>query len=128
MSLHEHEHEHEHEHGPGHDHGEEHGHSHTHTHSHAHAHEHDSGDEFRRTLEVRQSLLAKNDRLAERNRGFFQARGLLVLNVVSSPGSGKTLLLQETLRGLASRLKAGVIVGTWRRTTTRSDCALPARR
>jgi hydrogenase nickel incorporation protein HypB len=62
-------------------------------------------------LEVRQSLLAKNDRLAERNRGFFQARGLLVLNVVSSPGSGKTLLLQETLRGLASRLRAGVIVG-----------------
>jgi hydrogenase nickel incorporation protein HypB len=62
-------------------------------------------------LEVRESILANNDRLAERNRGFFRARGLLVLNVVSSPGSGKTLLLQATLRALAPRLKVGVIVG-----------------
>jgi hydrogenase nickel incorporation protein HypB len=58
---------------------------------------------------VRQAILAKNDRLAERNRGFFQARGLLVLNVLSSPGSGKTTLLRETLRSL--KAKAGVIVG-----------------
>jgi hydrogenase nickel incorporation protein HypB len=65
----------------------------------------------RRTLEVRQSILAKNDRLAERNRGFFHARGLLVLNVLSSPGSGKTTFLRETIRSLAKKLKAGVIVG-----------------
>lgn len=114
--THEHEHEHEHEHGPGHHHGEGHDHAHTHAHAHTHthdafeAHEHGSG-EARRTLEVHQSILAKNDRLAERNRGFFRARGLLVLNVVSSPGSGKTQFLKETLRGLAPRLKAGVIVG-----------------
>ncbi len=104
---HEHEHEHEHEHGPGHHHHEEHSHSHTHSHEHAG----DEHPENRRTLDVRQSILAKNDRLAERNRGFFHARGLLVVNVLSSPGSGKTLLLEQTLHGLARRLKAGVIVG-----------------
>jgi len=65
----------------------------------------------RRVLEVRQAILEKNDRLAERNRGFFQAHGLLVLNVLSSPGSGKTTLLQKTIELLSPRLKAGVIVG-----------------
>ena len=49
--------------------------------------------------------------MAERNRGFFHARGLLVLNVLSSPGSGKTTFLHETLRSFKGRLKAGVIVG-----------------
>ncbi len=49
--------------------------------------------------------------MAERNRGFFHARGLLVLNVLSSPGSGKTTFLRETLRRLGPQRKAGVIVG-----------------
>lgn len=62
-------------------------------------------------MEVRQAILDKNDRQAERNRGFFHARGWLVLNVLSSPGSGKTTLLRETIRALGTRLKAGVIVG-----------------
>jgi hydrogenase nickel incorporation protein HypB len=62
-------------------------------------------------VEVRRAILEKNDRLAERNRGFFQARGLLVLNVLSSPGSGKTTLIGETMRALGQRLKTGVIVG-----------------
>jgi hydrogenase nickel incorporation protein HypB len=60
---------------------------------------------------VRQAILEKNDRLAERNRGFFHARGLLVLNVLSSPGSGKTTFILETVRALGKRLKTGVIVG-----------------
>ena len=64
-----------------------------------------------RVLEVRQAILEKNDRLAERNRGFFHARGLLVLNVLSSPGSGKTTFIRETIRALGKRLKTGVIVG-----------------
>jgi hydrogenase nickel incorporation protein HypB len=62
-------------------------------------------------LEVRQAILEKNDRLAERNRGFFHAHGLLVLNVLSSPGSGKTTFIRETVRLLGKRLKTGVIVG-----------------
>jgi hydrogenase nickel incorporation protein HypB len=60
---------------------------------------------------LRRSILEKNDRIAERNRGFFRGRGLLSLNVLSSPGSGKTTLLRETIKALSTRLKAGVIVG-----------------
>jgi hydrogenase nickel incorporation protein HypB len=56
-------------------------------------------------------LLEKNDRIAERNRGFFQAKKLLVLNVVSAPGSGKTTLIRETAARLAGRLRVGVITG-----------------
>jgi hydrogenase nickel incorporation protein HypB len=60
---------------------------------------------------VRQAILGKNDRLAERNRGFFRARGLLVLNFLSSPGSGKTTFIRESVRKLGPELKTGVIVG-----------------
>ena len=55
--------------------------------------------------------MEKNDRLAERNRGFFRAKKLLVLNIVSSPGSGKTTFIRETAAKLAGRLRLGVIVG-----------------
>jgi len=111
---HEHNHGHAHEHGPGHHHDHDHTHPHAHPHSHGdaeHEHIHETKGEGRRTVEVRQALLDKNDRLAERNRGFFRARGLLVLNVLSSPGSGKTAFLLETIRALGKQLKAGVIVG-----------------
>ncbi|HTI97685.1 MAG TPA: hydrogenase nickel incorporation protein HypB [Dongiaceae bacterium] len=62
-------------------------------------------------MSIGKSLLEKNDRLAERNRGFFKAKNLLVLNVVSSPGSGKTTFIRETAIKLAGRLRLGVIVG-----------------
>ena len=116
--THEHEHEHEHKHGPGHHHGHDHENPHAHSHTHAHSHDeadhghaHGEGGEARRTVEVRRAILDKNDRLAERNRGFFRARGLLVLNVLSSPGSGKTTFIGESIRKLAPDLKTGVIVG-----------------
>ena len=66
-------------------HHNDHGHDHDHTHSHGEAgHDHSHGDAVgqHRVLEVRQAILEKNDRLAERNRGFFHARGVLVLNVL----------------------------------------------
>jgi hydrogenase nickel incorporation protein HypB len=63
------------------------------------------------TVNVNRSLMEKNDRLAERNRGFFQAKKLLVLNVLSSPGSGKTTFIRETAAQLAGTLRVGVIVG-----------------
>jgi hydrogenase nickel incorporation protein HypB len=56
-------------------------------------------------------MLEKNERLAERNRGLFHGKGLLVLNVLSSPGSGKTTFIRETAIGLKGRLRVGVIVG-----------------
>lgn len=90
-----------------------HAHGDHHHHGHSHSHEHTAaGDgEAARTVSVQRSLLEKNDRLAERNRGFFEAKRLLVLNVLSSPGSGKTTLIQKTAEGLKGRLRLGVIVG-----------------
>ena len=113
---HEHSHDHEHEHGPGEHHGHDHPHPHAHPHAHSHGeadheHTHEADGEARRTVEVRRAILDKNDRLAERNRGFFHARGLLVLNFLSSPGSGKTTFIRESVRKLGPDLKAGVIVG-----------------
>jgi len=60
---------------------------------------------------VNESIFAANGRIAERNRGFFKALGLLTLNVVSSPGSGKTALLQKTIERLQPATRVGVIVG-----------------
>jgi hydrogenase nickel incorporation protein HypB len=113
---HEHAHDHDHDHGPGHHHDQAHPHTHPHNHPHSHdepehEHAHAAGDEPRRTVEVRRAILDKNDRLAERNRGFFRARGLLVLNFLSSPGSGKTTFIRESVRKLGPDLKTGVIVG-----------------
>jgi len=114
--AHEHGHDHEHEHGPGDHHGHDHPHAHSHPHAHTHSHEgaeheHAAEAEGRRTVEVRRAILDRNDRLAERNRGFFHGRGLLVLNFLSSPGSGKTTFIRESVRKLGPELKAGVIVG-----------------
>jgi hydrogenase nickel incorporation protein HypB len=60
---------------------------------------------------MNQPILAANDRVAERNRGYFKALGVLVMNVVSSPGSGKTTLIQQTVTRLGAKLRTGVIVG-----------------
>jgi len=109
ISAHHHDHDHDHDHG--HKHGHDHHHDHDHDHPHSHTHSHGDATGQHRVLEVRQAILEKNDRLAERNRGFFHARGLLVLNVLSSPGSGKTTFIRETVRRLGERLKTGVIVG-----------------
>ncbi|WP_343230183.1 hydrogenase nickel incorporation protein HypB [uncultured Akkermansia sp.] len=62
-------------------------------------------------MDVHVPVLDANDRLAERNRGFFAAKNLLVINIFSSPGSGKTSLLQKTAEMLRGRVRMGVIVG-----------------
>ena len=62
-------------------------------------------------MDVHVPVLDANDRLAERNRGFFAAKNLLVINVFSSPGSGKTSLLQKTAEMLRGRVRMGAIVG-----------------
>jgi hydrogenase nickel incorporation protein HypB len=65
-----------------------------------------------RILEIRQAVLDKNDRLARELRSHFVAAGLLAVNLVSSPGAGKTALLEETLRRLQARgWYAAAIVG-----------------
>ena len=65
-----------------------------------------------RLLEIRQGVLHKNDRLAQDLRATFAASGLFVVNLVSGPGSGKTALLERTLRQLLARnLNAAALVG-----------------
>jgi len=99
--AHDHHHDHEHDH---HDHG--------HSHKHNHEHAHDPHDDIQvQEVEVNTPIFAANDRIAERNRGFFAAHDLFVANIVSSPGSGKTTLLARTIELLAPDLRTGVIVG-----------------
>jgi len=94
-------HEHGHDHAPG----SNHSHAHDHGHHHVPDHSHDLPTApFK--LDLNRSLLEKNDRFAERNRGYFQAKKLLVLNVVSSPGTGKTTFIRETAARLKGRIRS----------------------
>jgi len=61
------------------------------------------------SLEI--DILAKNNRLAADNRRFFREKGIFALNLVSSPGSGKTTILERTLRYLSPMLRCAVIEG-----------------
>jgi hydrogenase nickel incorporation protein HypB len=65
----------------------------------------------RRVIPLARPILDRNDRLAVAQRAFFRSRGILALNVVSSPGAGKTTLIRETLSRLQGRLKSAVVVG-----------------
>jgi hydrogenase nickel incorporation protein HypB len=62
-------------------------------------------------VEIETALLAKNDHLAGHNRTWLADRGVVVLNVMSSPGSGKTSLLCRTIAELAPTRPVGVIEG-----------------
>ncbi len=87
------------------------GHSHDHEHhDHSH-HHHDHDHSHGAVVTLEQQILAKNNLLAERNRGWFAGRGILALNLMSSPGAGKTTLLERTIRDLGSALAIGVIEG-----------------
>jgi|SRR5579871_928703 len=63
------------------------------------------------TVEIGEAILGRNAELAAQNRSRFQDAGLRVINIVSSPGSGKTALLERTLIDLYPRIGMGVIVG-----------------
>ncbi len=64
-----------------------------------------------RAVILRHKVLAKNDALAERNRDWLRRRGILAVNLMSSPGAGKTTLLERTARELAGQLVMSVIEG-----------------
>jgi hydrogenase nickel incorporation protein HypB len=82
-----------------------------HFHPHDHSHSHHPSPAPERLLAITQSILSKNDRLAERNRGYFQAKKVYVLNLLSSPGAGKTSFIERTLRDCQARHPMAVIVG-----------------
>jgi len=110
--AHEHGHDHHHGHGGARDHGHDH-HHHHHDHAHHHdepspAHGHDGAGAI---IPLEARILDKNDRLAARNRGWFEGREILALNLVSSPGAGKTTLLERTIRDLKGEAAIFVIEG-----------------
>ena len=80
-----------------HDHDHTHDHSHDHGDAHTHGQVHDHGHTGTTTIALEQAIMQKNDALADRNRAWFAGREILALNLVSSPGSGKTSLLERTI-------------------------------
>jgi hydrogenase nickel incorporation protein HypB len=64
-----------------------------------------------RTIEVRERVLARNDAVAAEVRHRLRAAGVTAFNLVSSPGSGKTLLLERTLERLGDELTLAVVTG-----------------
>jgi hydrogenase nickel incorporation protein HypB len=64
-----------------------------------------------RTIEVREKVMARNDELAATVRDRLRENGVTALNLVSSPGAGKTLLLERTLAELGEELRIAVVAG-----------------
>ncbi len=106
-----HDHAHHHDHAHGHHH-----HDHPHDHDHHHDHHHDEHHARNRDIAVAEAVLAGNDRQALINRGWFAGRGVLALNLVSSPGAGKTTLLERTIADLKGTVPLAVIEGDQRTT------------
>ena len=133
--AHDHDHEHAHAHGvphvhthadgTTHSHGHDHGdaHAHTHDHDHRHDHTHDHGHDHphthdlqvpgrdSQTIALEAAVLGKNQALAERNRGWLAGRGVLALNLMSSPGAGKTTLLERCIHDLQGTVAISVVEG-----------------
>ncbi len=107
-------HQHSHEHDDSQAHAHDHPHDHAH-HDHAHEqtaeHAHAPGLSQARMVQIEQDILAKNNAYADENRRYLNQRGILALNLVSSPGSGKTTLLTETIKCLKDELAITVIEG-----------------
>ncbi len=83
-------------------------HKHTH-HHHEHSEHHHHGSS--RVIELEQDILMKNNLLAERNRGYFDAKNIFALNMMSSPGAGKTSLLEKTITDLKNKHSFFIIEG-----------------
>ncbi|MEA9411835.1 MULTISPECIES: hydrogenase nickel incorporation protein HypB [unclassified Flavobacterium] len=116
-NFHHHHHDNELQHDHEHDH--EHTHDHNHNHSHHHSHSHDHSHEIS-VIQLEKDILHKNQLTAERNRGFFEALNIFSINLVSSPGSGKTSLLERTITDLKSKITFSVIEGD-QQTTNDAD-------
>jgi len=90
---------------------------HTHEHGdHAHDHPHDHGDHSgyhtgSQRIDVLEAIFAENDVRADINRNAFEDNRVRAINLMSSPGSGKTTVVQATLDELAGDIAVGVIEG-----------------
>ena len=83
-----------------HDHHHEDGHHH-HDHKHTHSHQ----------IDLETDILNQNNLLAERNRGYFEAKNIFTINMMSSPGSGKTTLLERTIKDIKDKVQLYIIEG-----------------
>jgi hydrogenase nickel incorporation protein HypB len=99
-----------HHHGDHHDDHSHEGHEHHHDHGEAHGHSHEEKP-ISRTLQLEQDILAKNNQLAEHNRGWLEGREIAAFNLMSSPGAGKTSLLERTIRELGTEIRICVVEG-----------------
>lgn len=89
-------------------------HHHDHHHHHAHGNDHHHHHDHKlqnQVVDLEAEILGENNRLAERNRGYFDALNILAVNLVSSPGSGKTTLLEKTIKSLGNETEISVIEG-----------------
>ena len=64
-----------------------------------------------KVIKVMEEVLGLNDEAAEKNKALFASRGILAVNIMSSPGAGKTSLLQTTIRQLKAEFGVAVIEG-----------------
>ncbi|MBI4967627.1 MAG: hydrogenase nickel incorporation protein HypB [Rhodospirillales bacterium] len=110
-----------------HDHDHDHDHGHDHSHGHEYGHGHGRGQKLdygkgiagahvpglsqARIVQIERNILAENDRYAALNRQTFKERGILALNLVSSPGAGKTTLLVRSIADLTIRCSVAVVEG-----------------
>ena len=84
------------------------------THDHHHHHDHDHGGHqhsHTSQIDLEKNILHENDLLAQRNRGFLEAKNVFAINMVSSPGSGKTTLLEKSIKMLKSEMELAIIEG-----------------
>ena len=75
------------------------------------AHAHAPGLTQTRMVSIERNILSKNDAYARQNRDYFRAHGIFALNLVSSPGSGKTSLLVRSIAALNRAVPLAVIEG-----------------
>jgi hydrogenase nickel incorporation protein HypB len=87
------------------------GQQHAHEHDHAHHHNPDEPHAHGRTVSLELDVLAKNRLLAERNRGWFAGREVFAVNLMSSPGAGKTSILERTIRDQRDAMAISVLEG-----------------
>ena len=85
--------------------------AHSHPHGHGHGHEHPDAEGATRTIAIQQRVLDHKDRIADENRTWRAARRIVALNLISSPGTGKTLLLERTIERIRDRVACAVIAG-----------------
>ncbi|MGZ0014713.1 hydrogenase nickel incorporation protein HypB [Yeosuana sp. AK3] len=107
---HDHSHDHHHHDHHEHSHGHSHDHHHHHDDDHSHSHSHEN-DHHKTILNLEQDILKHNDVMAARNKGYFEAKNIFAINLVSSPGSGKTSILERTLSDLKNEKSFFVIEG-----------------